>query len=222
MGDTIAGKVATLRRQLGLPDGKTMFETVDEAVQQLGLGSEVAGLNLAAKVDACIQVLGLPSGGAIEPVPAAPPVVMGHMVEESTPMGMPVTSRAQVVPIVPVPAVETAPPAHQNNPRILSAHELRGCYLAFGFCLCLPVIGAIQCHTPKTEDHYHSCSFVGLVPMISTHWKRSHDNVWYAYEGGPDDEPRNRIGCGVQRLVHPDRSMAEEGLFNGCLVPGPC
>ena len=52
MGDTMAAKVATLRRQLGLPEGKPMVETVDEAARQLGLDSEVAGLNLAAKVDA--------------------------------------------------------------------------------------------------------------------------------------------------------------------------
>ena len=43
--------------------------------------------------------------------------------------------------------------------------------------------------------------FVGLLPLVSTHWKRSHDNVWYAYEGGPDaakclspEERLDRVG----------------------------
>ena len=55
-------------------------------------------------------------------------------------------------------------------------------------------------------------------PLISTHWKRAHGNVWYAYEGGPEDAPRNQVcpGC-VQRTVNPDGTICETGCFNGCL-----
>ena len=74
------------------------------------------------------------------------------------------------------------------------------------------------CNTPKSADHYHSCGFLGLCPATSTHWKRAHGNVWYAYEGGPDDAPGNQVGCGVQREVKSDGTMCETSAmcFNVC------
>ena len=101
-----------------------------------------------------------------------------------------------------------------------SAHDLGGCWLAWGTCcLVIPVLGAMICNTPKSADHYHSCGFLGLCPATSTHWKRAHGNVWYAYEGGPNDAPGNQVGCGVQREVKPDGTMCETSAmcFNGCL-----
>ena len=41
--------------------------------------------------------------------------------------------------------------------RFITAHELGGCWLAWGTCfLCVPVLGAIICHNPKAEAHYVS------------------------------------------------------------------
>ena len=130
-------------------------------------------------------------------------------------------------PPAPVQATvqQHAPPApvqatvQHHEERIYSAHELGGCYLAWGTCcLVVPVLGAISCNTPKADDHYHTCAFLGLLPLLSTHWKRSHDNVWYAYEGGPDDRPGKRIECGTQRVVNPDCTICENGCFNGCHI----
>ena len=84
----------------------------------------------------------------------------------------------------------------------------------------MPVLGAMICHNPKDEDWYHACGFAGLMPITSTHWKRSHGNTWLAYEGGPDDAPGNLIcdGC-VKREVDPNNPgcIYESGCFNGCL-----
>ena len=43
--------------------------------------------------------------------------------------------------------------------------------------------------------------------------------VWYAYEGGPNDAPGNQVPCGVQREVKPDGTMCETSamFLNGCL-----
>ena len=54
---SLAEKAGTLRLQLGLPDDRTLTETVDEAVTQLGLAKEVAGLPLIQKADACISAM---------------------------------------------------------------------------------------------------------------------------------------------------------------------
>ena len=54
---SLAEKAGTLRLQLGLPDDRTLTETVDEAVTQLGLAKEVAGLPLIQKADACISTM---------------------------------------------------------------------------------------------------------------------------------------------------------------------
>ena len=54
---SLVEKIGTLRSQLGLPDDRTLTETVDEAVTQLGLAKEVAGLPLIQKADACISTM---------------------------------------------------------------------------------------------------------------------------------------------------------------------
>ena len=54
---SLAEKAGTLRLQLGLPDDRTLIETVDEAVTLLGLADEVAGLPLIQKADACISTM---------------------------------------------------------------------------------------------------------------------------------------------------------------------
>ena len=91
--------------------------------------------------------------------------------------------------------------------RIYSAHELGGCYLAWGTCcLCLPVLGAMICHAPKAEDQYHACGY-----------------FWYAYdEGGPWDRPghgNKARGCGLKRVVSNEGQIRETSAmcFNGCL-----
>ena len=54
---SLVEKIGTLRSQLGLADDRTLTETVDEAVTQLGLAKEVAGLPLMQKADACISAV---------------------------------------------------------------------------------------------------------------------------------------------------------------------
>ena len=67
-----------------------------------------------------------------------------------------------------------APPGQPLPQGAVSAYLLDGCWLAWGTCfICFPVLGAIICHAPKSENHYHACGFVGLLPVTSTHWQVS-------------------------------------------------
>ena len=74
---SIKDKTAALRAQLGLPEGNLKV-IVDEAIEQLGLVDEVAGLSLADKVDLCLSTLGVApeeisaSGKAAGKAPATP------------------------------------------------------------------------------------------------------------------------------------------------------
>ena len=52
---SLSQKVDTLRAHLGLPAGQPLVETVDKAVQQLGLQDQVKGMTMAQKVAACLS-----------------------------------------------------------------------------------------------------------------------------------------------------------------------
>ena len=89
---SLAEKAGTLRLQLGLPDDRTLTETVDEAVTQLGLAKEVAGLPLLQKADACIStMMGLvPVAVAQQTMMVTVPagVLPGGQFQAQTPSGM--------------------------------------------------------------------------------------------------------------------------------------
>ena len=88
-------KVETIRTQLGLPPAP-MFETVEKAVQELGLGPEVAGLPLVRKADACLLAIGVEPASSSVPLQAVGVPIMATVVEPvpaepAVPIGRPVT-----------------------------------------------------------------------------------------------------------------------------------
>ena len=156
----------------------------------------------------------------------------------------PQASHSRIEPVAAMPAVVEPPPMPASEPAIagptranaaapnvrnageISAFDLGGCYLAFGFCLCFPVLGVTVCHNPKSDDHFHACSFVGQFgvgfPLLSVHWQRSHGNTWLAYQGCPHDNPGILDPFGGKLVVDPaDRSMCATG-YCGCFCTVPC
>jgi len=101
---SLSEKVEVLRVQLGLKQGLPLAEVVLQAVQQLGLGAEVGGLNLVQKVDACLSMLSLPAATSTSTV------VPDEMEREPTGLepGMQITVNTPQGPIQTVPdGVET-------------------------------------------------------------------------------------------------------------------
>ena len=165
----------------------------------------------------------------------------------------PQASHSRIEPVAAMPAVVEPPPMPASEPAIagptranaaapnvrnageISAFDLGGCYLAFGFCLCFPVLGVTVCHNPKSDDHFHACWYFGQFgvgfPLLSGHWQRSHGNTWLAYQGCPDGNPGNLdpFGGKLEVDIYPrasgpaDRTICATGYcFNGCVVPCPC
>ena len=96
---SLAEKAGTLRLQLGLPDDRTLTETVDEAVTQLGLAKEVAGLTLIQKADACISTM------------------MGSAPVQAVAMVMSVAPIAPIAPVAPIaPSVDVPAMAARREP----------------------------------------------------------------------------------------------------------
>ena len=96
---SLAEKAGTLRLQLGLPDDRTLTETVDEAVTQLGLAKEVAGLPLIQKADACISTM------------------MGSAPVQAVAMVMSVAPIAPIAPVAPIaPSVDVPAMAARREP----------------------------------------------------------------------------------------------------------
>ena len=54
----VMAEVETIRAQLGLPAGRPLVETVDKAVQELGLSEDVKGQNLVQTINACLNKMG--------------------------------------------------------------------------------------------------------------------------------------------------------------------
>ena len=104
---SLAEKAGTLRLQLGLPDDRTLTETVDEAVTQLGLAKEVAGLTLIQKADACISTM------------------MGSAPVQAVAMVMSVAPIAPIAPVAPIaPSVDVPAMAARREPVPLRDAEL--------------------------------------------------------------------------------------------------
>ena len=77
---TLQQKVEKLSGQLGLSKGGSLIETVDQAVEEVGLGEEAKSMSLSQKVDACMAETmgnsGAPSGapnGAPSGAPSGAP-----------------------------------------------------------------------------------------------------------------------------------------------------
>jgi len=85
--------VALLCNELNLADGPSLTETVDRAVQEVGLKDSVQTLSLIQKVDACLETVGVetppeaaagpPPGGGPRPPPmrGPPPIGFGNSYE---------------------------------------------------------------------------------------------------------------------------------------------
>ena len=57
-------KVDMLRNELSIKKGDTLAQTIDTAVQELGLKDVGGARSLMQKVDACLETLGTPTAGA--------------------------------------------------------------------------------------------------------------------------------------------------------------
>ena len=100
---SLTQKVDTLRVQLGLVDGQSIVESVNEAVFQFGLADQVKGFNLVQKADACLTALGTPSASAAaapDVSDAAPPPLTWEGVQaQLTQLGYPATACIGCTPI---------------------------------------------------------------------------------------------------------------------------
>ena len=184
---SLAEKAGTLRLQLGLPDDRTLTETVDEAVTQLGLAKEVAGLPLIQKADACISTM------------------MGSAPVQAVAMVMSVAPIAPIAPVAPIaPSVDVPAMAARREPvpvrdaelycgrvrpenAAASAHagcrEVRcvdcpsvPCAYAYGInpcgeCLCFPLI-CILLPIPFI------CTPICPIPFICIHSLERSGNKW--------------------------------------------
>jgi len=138
---SLSEKVEVLRVQLGLKQGLPLAEVVLQAVQQLGLGAEVGGLNLVQKVDACLSMLSLPAATSTSTV------VPDEMEREPTGLepGMQITVNTPQGPIQTVPdGVETGQQFQINVPANVSA-------VSVGVAPQPKVTRYVQLHWPSTD-----------------------------------------------------------------------
>ena len=69
----VVDTVEYLRRELGLPLGLTMAETIDRAATELGIEKEVASLPLVIRAEACAASISKgPRKTSVAPFPVAP------------------------------------------------------------------------------------------------------------------------------------------------------
>lgn len=108
---TLQQKVDTLRGQLALPHTDSMAETVDKAIEQLGLEGELKGLTLMQKTDACLNTLGsqvqqsapLMMAQPVQMMPVQPGMAVAQPVMAQPVMAQPIMAVLQ--PVMPEPVV---------------------------------------------------------------------------------------------------------------------